>query len=156
MRTHSHRETQVKIINTSSHYSFREPAQVLVVGSLANMQTDSKYRGQSCHEMYQKSVDIASSLKSRTCKVLLSIFDEEAIRSQSQSVRLDTSTVKAGTYLYHHIVGPTVPRCHKLCASIMPPHGGKSNSSKLMTVIIQATIKPGHTAHKRPTFLYCT
>jgi hypothetical protein len=60
----------------------------------------------------------------------------------------------AGTHLYQIIVGATVPRCHKLCASRHPHHGGKSSSSKLIAMITHATTKPGHIAHVRWDFLY--
>ncbi|KAH4561651.1 hypothetical protein HBI63_037650 [Parastagonospora nodorum] len=43
-------------------------------------------------------------------------------------------------------VGTTVPRCQRLCASIMPFHGAKSINSMLIATIIQATHRPGHTA----------
>ena len=50
-------------------------------------------------------------------------------------------------HLYHHTVGPTVPKCQRLCASIIPPRGGKSSSSRLMASTSHATIRPGHAAH---------
>lgn len=51
------------------------------------------------------------------------------------------------TYLYHHIVGTTVARCHRLWASTIPAQGGKSSNSKLMASMIHATIRPGQAAH---------
>ena len=58
------------------------------------------------------------------------------------------------THLYHQIVGPTVPKCHRAWASTIPHQGGKSNNSKLIARIIHATIRPGHAAHRLPIFLY--
>lgn len=59
------------------------------------------------------------------------------------------------THLYHKNVGPTVPKCHKLCASTLPPStGAKSNSSKLIASTIHATAKPGHVAQPRRVCRY--
>ena len=83
-------------------------------------------------------------LKAFPCHVLLCIFDEEAARAACQHGSELSGML---TYLYHHTVGPTVPRCHRLCASIMPPYGGKSSSSMLMASTIHATIRPGQAVH---------
>jgi hypothetical protein len=58
------------------------------------------------------------------------------------------------TYLYHHNVGPTVPRCHKLWASTIPRQGGKSRSSRLIASMTHMTIKPGQAAHILCSFRY--
>jgi hypothetical protein len=86
----------------------------------------------------------SSSLESLTCHVFSCIFDQEAMIPDSQRSRFASTAIS--THLYHQYVGRTVPRCHKLCASIMPPIGGKSSNSKLIAKTIQATINPGHAA----------
>lgn len=82
--------------------------------------------------------------ESSPSNVLLCILDEKALEYLVSDAGMNEDV---NTYLYHHTVGPTVPKCHRLCASSMPQSGGKSNSSKLMASIIQATIMPGHAAH---------
>lgn len=44
---------------------------------------------------------------------------------------------------YHATVGATVAACHRLCASIAPPSGGKSSNSKLIASTSHVTINPG-------------
>jgi hypothetical protein len=60
------------------------------------------------------------------------------------------------TYRYHHAHGITVPKCHRLCASISAYHGGKSRSSRLIARMIQTTIIAGQRVHVFPVFWYRT
>ena len=91
-------------------------------------------------------------LEARTCHVFLGILEQEA---DFVSTLLETLCERL-TYLYQRMVGTTVPKCHRLCASIMPFHGAKSSSSKLIADMIHATQIPGSTAQVRPILLYCT
>lgn len=76
--------------------------------------------------------------------VLLCVFDQKAQRVGL--LARESMDQKMVAHLYHQTVGTTVPRCHRLCASTIPPRGAKSNSSRLIAIIIQATINPGQAA----------
>jgi hypothetical protein len=51
-----------------------------------------------------------SSFQSGTLQILLRVFQQETV--SDVSIPFYTSSA-AYTHLYHQIVGPTVPRCHR-------------------------------------------
>ena len=87
-----------------------------------------------------------SRLEPLSRQILFGVLDQEA-EDVSPSQQRATKRPRDPTDLYHHTVGPTVPRCHKLCASMAPQKGGKSSNSRLIASTIHATISPGQAAH---------
>jgi hypothetical protein len=142
--------------NVTILYSFFEHELVLV-------STHTIIRRQSLRDVDDKPwanvVHIKTSARIRYR--LDRVFAISSCASRSKKlfhVSIRDQVMKNGeeTYLYHKTVGTTVPKCHKLCASTMPFQGGKSINSMLIATMIQATQRPGHTAHVRPIRLYCT
>jgi len=89
---------------TSNHISTRQFARLL----LACYMTADRDSGltQRAHSF---NLSLAMSSWASLTKKLHGLLSNEANESQGRVA-----------YLYHQIVGTTVPRCHKLCASIMP------------------------------------
>jgi len=98
------------------------------------------------HSSRKVDFPVLSGFEAFASYILHRVFVKEAEKSRGQQWA-HVMILTDDAHLYHQIVGTTVPKCQRLWASTTPPTGAKSNNSKLIASMIQATIIPGHAAH---------